>query len=61
MYAVKGELRVRKAQFGIPKNYVIIKIEPIRARFREFPDVNAVLSFTFIQGYTGQRSVNDKF
>ena len=45
---IKGEFRLTKAKSGIPKNYVIIKIEPIRARFREFPSVNTVPFFNFI-------------
>ena len=31
----KGEFRLRKAQSGIPKNYIITKIDPIIGRFRE--------------------------
>ena len=45
--AYKGEFRLRKAQSGIPKNHVIIKIDPIRAGFREFPDVNFEPSLNF--------------
>jgi len=36
----KSEFRPKKAQSGIPKNYVIIKIEPIRARFRQTTNSN---------------------
>ena len=43
-----GEFRFKKAQAGIPKHYVIIKIEQIRARFREFPDLNSMSSFNYI-------------
>ena len=32
---LKADLDSRKAQSGIPKNYVITKIDPIRAGFRE--------------------------
>ena len=44
--AYKGEFRLRKAQSGIPKNYVITKIDPIRAGFREYPDVISGESFS---------------
>ena len=33
----KGEFRLRKAQSGIPKNYVIIKIDPIRCFPKNHP------------------------
>ena len=33
--SLKANLDSRKAQSGIPENYVITKIDPIRAGFRE--------------------------
>ena len=50
-YHIKGQFRLRKAQSGIPKNYVITKIGPIRARFRKFPDVNSEPFLNFFEGF----------